>query len=103
MATPRSKQAELKALNAEIAVRAKYKRDQEAQIAELVESGNTQLMGLHHDIVTAKQELRSIKTDIRTAAQDKVLLTEDLTQLQKELTELDPEPTPFIGVVPAFG
>lgn len=43
-----------------------------------------QLMQLHHDIVMARQELRSIKTDIRTAAQDKVLLMQDLKTMRNE-------------------
>jgi hypothetical protein len=71
-------------------------------IAELVESGNTQLMGLHHDILLAKQELRSIKTDIRTAAQDKVLLNEDLETMRGE-AELLVVRTTFIGISPIFG
>lgn len=76
----------LRELNAEIVQRHHYFTQQETQIKEMVESGNTQLMGLHHDIMVAKQILRDIKTDIRTAAQDKVLLNEDLEQMRTEIS-----------------
>jgi len=94
---------ELRALNAEIAERRTYYNKQEAQIKELVESGNTQLMGLHHDILVATQRLRDIKTDIRTAAQDKVLLNEDLEQMRLEIQLTVVKQTTFIGIAPAFG
>lgn len=96
------KRDELKALNAEIAERYRYYTHQEAQIKELVESGNTQLMGLHHDIIMATQRLREIKTDIRTAAQDKVLLNEDLEQIRGEI-QITIRRTTFIGFAPSFG
>lgn len=92
------KQAELRALNAEIAQRRRYYTQQETQIRELTESGNMQLMGLHHDILVATQKLREIKTDIRTAAQDKVLLNEDLEQLRTEI-----QLTVVSVTVPVFG
>lgn len=88
----------LRALNAEIAKRHHYFTQQETQIKELVESGNTQLMGLHHDILVAKQELREIKTDIRTAAQDKVLLNEDLESIRGAI-----QVGIGAGPLPAFG
>lgn len=72
----------LRAINAEIEERRRYFNAQETQIKELVESGNTQLMGLHHDIMVARQQLREIKTDVRTAAQDKVRLNQDLEQIR---------------------
>jgi hypothetical protein len=97
-----AKQQELKMLDELIAERKKYLREQEALIAEIVESGNTQLMGLTHDILAAKQQLRDIKTDIRTAAQDKVLLNEDLDQIRSEI-QLTVVRTTFIGISPAFG
>lgn len=83
----KTKRATLKCLNEEIADRVKYRRDNETKINELVEAGNTQLMGLTHDIELAKKELKEIKTDIRTAAREKVLLNEDLDALRTELTE----------------
>jgi hypothetical protein len=104
-ALPKSKAdklMELKALNDLIAERKRYYREQEALITELVECGNTQLMGLNHDILLANQELRGIKTDIRTAAQDKVLLNEDLDIIRKDI-ELIVVNTTFVGVSPAFG
>lgn len=79
-------QETLRALEATIAERQKYYRDQEKLINELVESGNTQLMGLIHEIAVAKQQLRDLKTDVRTAAQDKVRLNEDLVQIQSEIS-----------------
>lgn len=97
-----SKRQELKALDDAIADRKRYLREQEALIKDLVESGNTQLMGLHHDILLAKQELRGIKTDIRTAAQDKVLLNEDLETMRGE-AELLVVRTTFVGFTPIFG
>jgi chromosome segregation ATPase len=98
----KAKQQELKALDEAIAERKKYLREQESVIKETIETGNTQLMGLHHDIMLAKQILRDIKTDIRTAAQDKVLLNEDLTNIREEI-HLTVVQTTFIGVSPAFG
>lgn len=95
------KRLELKALNEAIAERQRYHRQQEALINDLMESGNTQLMGLHHDILMAKQELRHIKTDIRTSAQDKVLLNEDLEIMRVEATMMV-IPTMFVGFAPAF-
>lgn len=93
---------ELKAINDLILERKRYHRQQEVLIADLVESGNTQLMGLHHDILLAKQELRGIKTDIRTAAQDKVLLNEDLETMRED-AELLVVRTTFFGFAPSFG
>lgn len=93
------KRAKLKALDDAIAERRKYYNDQEKLITDLVEAGNTELMGLHHDILLAKQELRNIKTDIRTFAQDKVLLKEDIVVLQREIAVLVPTGT---LVLPAF-
>jgi hypothetical protein len=97
-----AKRQELKVLDEAIAERKRYFREQETLIVDLIESGNTQLMGLHHDILMAKQELRSIKTDIRTAAQDKVLLNEDLETMRGE-AELLVVRTTFIGISPIFG
>lgn len=97
-----AKRQELKALDEAIADRKRYYRDQEALIRDLTESGNTQLMGLHHDILMAKQELRSLKTDIRTFTYDKVLLNEDLENMRGE-AELLVVRTTFIGFTPAFG
>lgn len=95
-----AKRAELKVLNKAIAKRKKYYREQEKLIIDLVETGNTQLMGLNHDIMFAKKELRDIKTDIRTFAHDKVLLVEDIRVLQVEMNVLAPT-GPL--VLPAFG
>lgn len=97
-----AKRQELKVLDAAIAERKLYYRQQEALIKELVESGNTALMSLHHDILLAKQQLREVKTDIRTAAQDKVLLNEDLETMRNE-AQLLVVRTTFIGVTPVFG
>lgn len=96
------KRQELKALDEAIAERKRYHRDQEALIVDLVESGNTQLMGLNHDILLAQQQLRNIKTDIRTAAQDKVLLNEDLETMRND-AELLVVRTTFIGFGLALG
>lgn len=95
----KAKRQELVALNAEIAERTQYKKDQEKQINELVETGNTQLMALSHDIEVAKKELRDLKTDLRKNKQDKVLLNEDLTRMRTEAVELDTR----LSVAPAFG
>lgn len=97
-----AKRQELKALDDAILERKRYYREQEALIADLIESGNTQLMGLHHDILLAKQELRGLKTDIRTFSYDKVLLNEDLQMLRGE-AEMLVVRTTFIGISPAFG
>jgi chromosome segregation ATPase len=96
-------QSELRELNADIAERKKYYREQEALIKEAVDRGNTTLMSLHHDILAAKQELRSIKTDIRTAAQDKVMLNEDLDAIRSEIEATISNGNIFVGVSPAFG
>lgn len=79
-----AKQEELVDLDKAIAERKRYYREQEALIKEMVETGNSQLMGLTHDIMVARRELRDIKTDIRTAAQDKVLLNVDLANMQQQ-------------------
>lgn len=100
--SPEAKRQELKALDEAIAERKKYYREQEALIADMVEAGNTMIMGLNHDILMAKQLLRDIKTDIRTAAQDKVLLAEDLETMREE-AQLLVVRTTFIGVTPIFG
>lgn len=97
-----AKRQELKALDEAITDRKRYFREQEVLITDLIESGNTQLMGLHHDILMAKQTLRDIKTDIRTAAQDKVLLNEDL-EIMRTDAELLVVRTMFVGFSPAFG
>jgi hypothetical protein len=97
-----AKRQELIALDVAIKDRKRYYREQEALIVDLVESGNTQLMGLNHDILMAKQQLRDIKTDIRTAAQDKVLLNEDLDNMRSD-AELLVVTTTFVGFSPAFG
>lgn len=96
------KLVELKGLNDLIAERKKYHRDQEFLINDLIESGNTQLMTLNHDILLAKQMLRDIKTDVRTAAQDKVLLNEDLVVMRGE-AEMLVVRTTFFGFAPSFG
>jgi hypothetical protein len=96
-----AKRKELKALDEAIAERKRYHRNQETLINEMVSAGNTQLMGLTHDILLAKQQLRDIKTDIRTAAQDKVLLNEDLDIMREEAQMLVIRTT-FIGVTPIF-
>jgi chromosome segregation ATPase len=93
------RQDKLKALDAAIAERTKYLRDQEKLINDLVEAGNTQLMGLAHDIAVAKQLLLGLKTDIRTMARDKVLLNEDLEQIRQEIRITVVE----VDVAPAFG
>lgn len=93
-----AKRKELKALNAAITERTQYHNDQEKLITEMVEAGNTQLMGLIHDTVVAKQELRDLKTDIRTAAQDKVLLNEDLEGLRRDIAK----ETTLMPAIPAF-
>jgi hypothetical protein len=95
------KRLELKALNEVIAERQRYLREQEDLIKDLVESGNIQLMALNHDILMAKQMLRTIKTDIRTAAHDKVLLNEDLDTMRNDM-QLMVVQTTFVGVSPAF-
>lgn len=97
-----AKRQELIVLDATIKDRKRYHREQEALIRDTIESGNTQLMGLHHDILLAKQELRDIKTDIRVGRQDKVLLNEDL-EIMRDDAELLVVRTTFVGFSPAFG
>lgn len=80
---------QLSSLNSQIAERAKYLRDQERIITDTVESGNTQLMGLNHDIAVATQQLKDLKVDVRNARQDKRLLEEDLEILRSEAQTLD--------------
>lgn len=93
-----AKRKELRAINLEIANRKQYRVDQERQIAEAAESGNTQLMGLAHDVLVAQEVLRQLKTDIRTAKQDKKLLNQDLEELREELGQIG-----NMSTVPAFG
>lgn len=79
------KRQQLKELNAQIVDRQRYFRDQEILINDLIHVGNTELMGLSHDIKYLRAELRDIKTDIRTARLDYSLLQEDLVSIRKEL------------------
>lgn len=95
----KAKKQEVTKLNAEIEERRKYRTGQERQINELVESGNTQLMALSHDIEVAKKELRDLKTDLRKNKQDKVLLNEDLERMRIEATALDTQ----LNIAPAYG
>lgn len=96
------KRQELRVINAEIAERETYRKEQKKLIDEMVEQGNTQLMELHHDILLAKKELRDLKTDIRTAAQDKVMLYQDLNEMRVEMHQLTivhiPMANGFLGV-----
>lgn len=85
----KAKRAELKVLDDAIADRKQYHKDQEKLIHECVESGNTQLMGLNHDITLAKAELKDLKTDIYKGRQDKRQLDEDLAEIRRECTEAD--------------
>lgn len=80
-----SKQDKLKALDEQIAERSKYLKNQEQVINETVESGNTRLMELNHDIALAQQELRDLKVDIRNARRDKSQLTDDLAGIRNDI------------------
>lgn len=90
-----AKRRQLKELNDAIAERTTYHKQQEKLIAEMVEAGNTELMGLTHDIKVAKHALRECKTDVRTAAEDKVRLNEDLDNIRGEIKSAG-------GFAPAF-
>lgn len=79
-------------LEKEILDRATYYRQQEALIKDLVESGNTELMGLHHEIMEAKRILSDLKIEIRTARQDKRLIEEDLAAAQLQAANLFEQP-----------
>lgn len=80
----------LSSLKDQIAERTKYLRDQERVITDTIESGNTQLMELNHEIALARQMLKDLKVDIRNARQDKRLLEDDITILQGDAGRLDP-------------
>lgn len=73
---------QLDSLDKQIVERKKYLREQEDLIKDVVETGNTRLMGLHYEITAAEQCLKDLKTDIRLARQDKQLLDEDLAVLR---------------------
>jgi hypothetical protein len=89
MANPTvSKYAELQVLNKTITDRQQYHRQQELIIADMIERGNTVLMGLTHDIALAENELRTLKVDVRLALQDKLMLRQDLEELRQELGSL---------------
>lgn len=98
----RNKQDRLKALNVEIAEREKYKRSQESQINELIESGNTELMSLVHDVAVARQELREVKTDLRLASREKGELNGTLLAIREEIS-ISVTQTIFVGSAPAYG
>lgn len=98
--SPAAKKRELRELDAAIAERKKYYAEQETLINELVESGNTQLMGLTHDIQIAQQELRTLKVEVRTGRKDKQLLEQDLDTVRSEIGNLAPSfgmPSPAMG------
>lgn len=92
------KKQELRALNAEIMERELYKKEQERAINELLESGNTQLMTLNHDILMATQQLRTIKNDIRNSKTDKILLEEDLQLIRVQIGRFT-EPDITFGII----
>lgn len=92
------KKQELRALNAEIMERELYKKEQERAINELLESGNTQLMALNHDILMATQQLRTIKNDIRNSKTDKILLEEDLQLIRVQIGRFT-EPDITFGII----
>lgn len=81
------KRKELKELDDAIAERKQYHNAQKKLVNDMVEAGNTQLMGLTHDIAVAKQELRDLKTDIRAASRDKVMLDGDLQAIRRDLEQ----------------
>lgn len=97
----RSKQDQLKALNVEIVEREKYKRGQESQITEMIETGNSQLMELVHDIAVAKQELREVKTDVRLAIREKMELHMALSDIREEIS-ISIIQTVFVGTSPVY-
>lgn len=82
-----AKRQELKALDEAIAERKQYHSEQKKLVNDMVEAGNTQLMGLTHDIAVAKQELRDLKTDVRAMKRDKVILDGDLQAVRRDLDE----------------
>jgi chromosome segregation ATPase len=86
----KAKRAELKVLDEVIAGRKQWQKDQEKLIDECMERGNTQLMGLNHDITIARAELKTLKNDIGRARKDKQELDEDVAEMRRELTEADP-------------
>jgi arginine deiminase len=81
----KAKRAELHVLDDLIAERKRYYDIQEALISELVESGNTQLMGLTHEIALEQQELRNLKIDKRLLIQDKIMLSHDLVIIREDI------------------
>lgn len=82
------KRQQVRVLDALITERAHYQREQELVITAMVEAGNTELMGLNHEILVARQVLKDLKTEIRTSRQDKRLMEEDLDQLRVQITTL---------------
>jgi chromosome segregation ATPase len=91
------KEQQLAELDRQIAERKKYYRDQEALINDLVESGNTRLMGLTYEITAGEQELKNLKTDIRLAKQDKQLLDEDLQAMRAEASDMAGDFSPVMA------
>jgi chromosome segregation ATPase len=82
------KEQQLADLDRQIAERKKYLHEQEALIKDVVESGNTRLMGLSYEITAAEQRLKDLKTDTRLARQDKQLLDEDLQAMRSQASIL---------------
>lgn len=80
----KARQRDLGHLNATINERARYHRDQERIIADTIESGNNELLGLSYEIKVATAQLRDIKIDIRSALQDKKLILEEVSSMVQD-------------------
>lgn len=83
------KRQELKLIEEAVAERNCYRCEQELAISELVDVGNTQLMGLTYEITLSTKILRDLKTDIRTAIQDKKVIMTDLQELSGGFVEVE--------------
>lgn len=79
-----TRQGVLKALNVTIRERQQYHNEQEQIINDLIESGNTRLMELNHDIQLAKKERNDLKADHRSLMQEKIQLKRDIELMKKE-------------------
>jgi chromosome segregation ATPase len=72
-------------VNSDIANRKKYLKELEAQIEEITERGNSELLALDVEIKQARKALKDLKVDIRNKMHEKQDLEEGIEQMREDM------------------
>lgn len=89
----------LETVNAEIAERQAYLRDQETTIATIINDGNNYLLDLNYQIEAAKTQLKDHKAKLYELSRERYQAEQDLKQLREDIaSELNQA-----GYTPSFG